>query len=304
MMDTVPNYYHKFNCIADKCKHNCCIGWEILIDDETMSLYEALDTPFGEKIRANIAGEPPHFVLAKGDRCPFLAENGLCDIICEYGEDAICDICYLHPRFKNFYENFEETGLGLACEEAARIILTEKEKFLISVPDFIEVTPEEKQFFTRRQEIFDILQDRSKTIRERFTYLAESFGFEFEFSLEKLVDLYRSLIRLDEEWTKELNKLKDFNFSGKIFEDDDDFQIIFEQLSVYFVFRNLTGALEDGNYTKRVKYTLISCYLLGAMFEFYGENLTEEKMIDLARMYSAEIEYAEENTKDIFDAEF
>ena len=111
------------------------------------------------------------------------------------------------------------------------------------------------------------------------------------------------MIRLDDEWTKELNNLKDFNFTGKIFEDDD-FQIIFEQLSVYFVFRNLTGALEGGNYTKRVRYALISCYLLGVMFEFYGEILTEEKMIDLARMYSAEIEYAEENINAIFDGEF
>ncbi len=303
MKDSVPNYYHKFNCIADRCKHNCCIGWEILIDDETMSLYEALDTPFGEKIRANIEGNPPHFVLKEGDRCPFLAENGLCDIICEYGEDAICDICYLHPRFKNFYENFEETGLGLACEEAARIILSEKEKFSILLPENEDVTEEEKQFFRKRQEIFEILQDRSKIVKERFTYLAESFGFEFKFSLEKLTEFYLSLIRLDEEWTKELSNLKNFDFSGKIFEDEK-FQTIFEQLSVYFVFRNLTGALEDGNYEKRIRFALISCYLLGSVFEFYGESLTKEKIIDLARMYSAEIEYAEENTQAILNAEF
>lgn len=303
MMDSVPNYYHKFNCIADKCKNNCCIGWEILIDDETMSLYEALDTPFGEKIRANIEGDPPHFKLKEGNRCPFLKDNGLCDIICEYGEDAICDICYLHPRFKNFYENFEETGLGLACEEVARIILSEKEKFSIITPEYTYITGEEKQFFSKRQEIFGVLQDRSKTIKERFTYLSENFGFNFEFSLEKLTELYLSLIRLDEEWTNEIVNLKNFDFRGKIFEDDN-LQMIFEQLSIYFIFRNLTGALEDGNYSKRVRYALISCYLLGAMFEFYGKNLTEEKMIDLARMYSAEIEYAEENINAIFDAEF
>ena len=302
MVDTVPNYYHKFNCIADKCKHNCCIGWEILIDDETMSLYEALDTPFGEKIRANIEGNPPHFALKESDRCPFLARNGLCDIISEYGEDAICDICYLHPRFKNFYENFEETGLGLACEEVARIILSENEKFSIVVPQN-DITDEERRFFSKRQEIFNILQDRSKSVKERLIHLAEKFGLKFEFSLEKLLEIYISLVRLDKEWTQELNNLERFNFSGEIFEDEN-FQIIFEQLSVYFIFRNLTGAIEDGNYKKRVRYALISCYLLGAMFEFYGENLTEEKMIDLARMYSAEVEYAEENINAIFDAEF
>ena len=31
-----PSYYKKFKCIADKCHHNCCIGWEIDIDDEAL----------------------------------------------------------------------------------------------------------------------------------------------------------------------------------------------------------------------------------------------------------------------------
>ncbi|MBR5808788.1 MAG: flagellin lysine-N-methylase, partial [Clostridia bacterium] len=110
MKEAVPNYYHKFKCIQDKCKHNCCIGWEIDIDDDTLMLYESLDTPLGEKIRSNITGDVPHFKLAAGERCPFLMDSGLCEIIAEYGEDAICDICYLHPRFKNFYSDFTETG--------------------------------------------------------------------------------------------------------------------------------------------------------------------------------------------------
>ena len=27
-----PDYYREFHCIADKCRHSCCIGWEIDID--------------------------------------------------------------------------------------------------------------------------------------------------------------------------------------------------------------------------------------------------------------------------------
>ena len=33
MKVVVPNYYNQFKCIAEKCHHNCCIGWEIDIDD-------------------------------------------------------------------------------------------------------------------------------------------------------------------------------------------------------------------------------------------------------------------------------
>jgi radical SAM superfamily enzyme YgiQ (UPF0313 family) len=82
----------------------------------------------GEKIRANIEGEPPHFVLGEGKRCPFLDEDGLCEIIREHGDGALCDICYLHPRFSNEYDTFTETGLGFCCEEAAKIILSFKGK--------------------------------------------------------------------------------------------------------------------------------------------------------------------------------
>ena len=34
MLNTVPDYYKKFSCIADKCPDTCCAGWEIVVDDE------------------------------------------------------------------------------------------------------------------------------------------------------------------------------------------------------------------------------------------------------------------------------
>ena len=127
MEEIFPNYYKKFKCIADRCKHSCCIGWEIDIDDDTKEYYESLEGDFAEKLRERIKGEPAHFTLCADGRCPFLNKEGLCDIIIELGEDSLCDICFLHPRFSNVYEDFIETGLGLCCEEAARLILGKKE---------------------------------------------------------------------------------------------------------------------------------------------------------------------------------
>lgn len=299
MKEAVPNYYHKFKCIADKCKHNCCIGWEIDIDDDTLMLYESLDTPLGEKIRANIAGDIPHFTLKDGDRCPFLLENGLCEIIKEYGEDAICDICYLHPRFKNFYSDFTETGLGLACEEAARIILQEKDKFLIEIPKDAKLTQEEQEFFVKREEIFNVLTDRNISIYKRFLSLAEMFGFEFKFSLEILAEKYRSLEILDSNWLKLLDTLNGKDFDGEIFLEDN-FQAFFEQLSVYFIFRHLAGSLEDGDYAKGVRFALVSCYFIGALITC-NMPIDWESIIDIVRMYSAEIEYAFENTQEVMN---
>ena len=29
-----PAYYPRFACLADRCRHSCCIGWEIEVDEE------------------------------------------------------------------------------------------------------------------------------------------------------------------------------------------------------------------------------------------------------------------------------
>ncbi len=281
MKEVFPNYYEKFKCIADKCRHSCCIGWEIDIDEDTMDLYNSLDGELADRIRKNISGNIPHFVLDDNDRCPFLNESGLCDIICELGDGALCDICSLHPRFSNFYEDFTETGLGLCCEEAARIILTEENKFFISVPE----TAKNNEFFIKRKEVFAILQNRNITILERFENLAQKYGYEFKFSNEELYDFYMSLEMLDKNWEAELKKLK--SASGTEIFKRDDLQIFFEQLACYFVFRHFDGG---------VGFTLLSCWVIGVICSSC-KNL--EEMIDVVRMYSSEIEYSEENLEKI-----
>ena len=283
MKEVFPNYYDKFQCIKDKCKHNCCIGWEIDIDEDTFDLYNSLDGEFADKIKNNIEGEVPHFKLKDNGHCPFLNENGLCDIIIELGDGALCDICYLHPRFRNFYDDFIETGLGLCCEEAVRIILSEKEKFSIKLPD----SAKKQDFFKERAEVFDILQNRDITMLERLTTLADRYGLGFEFSNEKLYDLYMSLEKLDTKWENEIKKLKNADCMS-IFEREE-LQILFEQLACYFIFRHF----DDG-----AGFAILSCWVLGAIF---SSCETLEKMYDVVRMYSSEIEYSEENIDSIMD---
>ena len=288
-MELFPNYYDKFECIAGKCKHSCCIGWEIDIDDDTLEFYNSIDSEMGDKIRKSITGDIAHFKLTEGERCPHLNERGLCDIILEYGDGALCDICAMHPRFVNCYRDFDEIGLGLCCEEAARIVLFEEEKFHIDVVA-------ENEFFAERREIVEILQNREKTIDERFNELSNKFGFELDFSLDKLTEMYRSLERLGTTWDAELDKLQNMQFNGDVFKNSD-MQIPFEQLACYFIFRHMT----DTDYKKWVKFTIVSCWFIGAISSGYADEgaLNKERVIDVVRMYSSEIEYSEENLKSV-----
>ena len=33
MKTYAPNYYKSFKCIADRCRHSCCKGWNVYLDE-------------------------------------------------------------------------------------------------------------------------------------------------------------------------------------------------------------------------------------------------------------------------------
>lgn len=133
-----PDYYNSFQCIAGACRHTCCEGWEVDIDEESLERFRAC-----EDIAAHIDEEDtPHFRLKDGERCPFLNEDKLCNMILRHGEDMLCQICTDHPRFRNYWTDRTEIGLGLVCEEAGRLILSGTEPMkLVTLSDDGDNTP-------------------------------------------------------------------------------------------------------------------------------------------------------------------
>lgn len=122
MKTVAPDYYNDFRCIAGRCRHTCCEGWEIGIDEESVPRFLA-----EPEIARHISSDGTvHIELLEGERCPFLREDGLCKMIINYGEDMLCGICRDHPRFRNYWSDRVELGLGLVCEEAGRLILSQK----------------------------------------------------------------------------------------------------------------------------------------------------------------------------------
>lgn len=284
-----PSYYDEFKCIADKCKHSCCIGWEIDIDVDTMEKYNNEKSDFGKRLSENISKEEtPHFVLGESERCPFLNGKNLCDIIINMGEGALCQICSDHPRFRSFFSDREEIGLGMCCEEAARVILSYGEKVKIEGEDCPD--DEEAVFFNMREQIFAILQDREWTVDERIENLSEFY--DLSMPDEDWAEVFCKLERLDEEWTEKIKLLK---CDRK--ELMGDWDLPFEQLIIYFIYRHLSEAVYDGRYTERIKFAILSFEIIKHIFSHCGE--TWDNLIDICRMYSSEIEYSEENTEEI-----
>lgn len=127
----IPDFYERFRCKADACQHTCCRGWEIDIDDVTADYYQQLEGPLGDAIRQHIAQGPDgwHFCLTDEGNCPFLRPDGLCRLIRQAGDDILCDICALHPRFFQVVcdgsgQDIELGGVGLCCEAACKLLLS------------------------------------------------------------------------------------------------------------------------------------------------------------------------------------
>ncbi len=127
-----PEYYDTFACTAAACRHNCCRGgWLIELDEETARYYMALKGETGEKLRASLVTDEEGGICfhLTGGQCPHLDAQGLCSICLELGEEHMGVICREFPRFTLGYADVEEKGIGLACEEAARIILYDADGF-------------------------------------------------------------------------------------------------------------------------------------------------------------------------------
>ena len=157
-----PDYYKSFRCIASACRHSCCKGWQVCIDDETLYRYRAVKGEMGERLNAALKEENgcAQFALQNG-KCPFLNGEGLCDIILSLGEGYLSKICTDHPRFRSFLRSRTEIGIGIACEEAARLILTREEKTSIVLLEGEGSTPRgfEKWLLNEREEILAFAED-------------------------------------------------------------------------------------------------------------------------------------------------
>ncbi|MBO5201066.1 MAG: flagellin lysine-N-methylase [Clostridia bacterium] len=289
-----PNYYEKFTCIKGECRHNCCIGWEIDIDKSTAARYRKIKGDLGKRLKKNIAwGRFPHFKNCADGRCPFLNTDNLCDIIIGIGDNALCDICDRHPRFFNELPDRIEVGLGLSCEAAGRIILGESEPVrLLNAPPSTE-----DELINLRDNLIVILQDRSTPIEQRMDRLLKTVNCQRKISLSSLVKLLKSLEVLDNSWLQLLENYKPQDIA--VFLDYmGDRAIEYEQLAVYFIYRHFAIAPSREQVSARALFAVLSVRLLmalGSMLWWQNGQFTFEDQVELARMYSAEIEYSDQN---------
>ncbi len=303
-----PDYYTDFKCTASECADNCCIGWEIDIDEESMELYRGIGGDLGKRLKAGIEFcGTPHFKLGTDERCPFLNKKNLCDIIIALGEENVPYICREHPRFYNCYDEVEEAGLGLCCEEACRMLLGKRSSLVFTTlfdDGMTELSEYSRKISVLRNDIFTILQDKSLDISKRAAAalrIAEVATSSKEFSAKTLLDVYMQLEPLDKRWPEVLQAARDniddiLHSSACIYQAYPQRCIQYENLLIYFIYRHSGKAFNGGDLGDAVRLAVMS-WLVIHILDVYTFDLDgRDNIAEIVTRYSKEIEYSQDNT--------
>jgi len=304
MKTTVPNWYSRFHCKASECKHTCCANWEIDIDEEAQARYQALPGEIGERVRKAMVTDEngAHFLLAHDGRCPLLNDNGLCDLILSCGEEALCQTCTDHPRFRHYYQGWVEMGLGLCCEEAARLLLTQKEDFdmVVLLDDGVEEEKDqiETAICACRNMLMARVLEREGSLEERIANVAKICKLaHLAVSPQKTALFFRKLERLDDQWLSCLDALAASSQWKAI---PTDWESPFAQLTAYLLFRHIPDAIEDSAMERRTGVCLLLCRMVAQIF-LSGPEQTMDALVEIVRMMSSEIEYSDQNFQALLD---
>lgn len=278
MLSIFPKFYKNFLCKADKCKHSCCKGWEIDIDEETAGKYLAMTGELGAEIRQNIGkNEDSYFFkLTEDERCPFLQKNGLCKIILNIGEENICEICTTHPRFFTMIDDVELCGVGLSCEKTCELLLGDEKDLVF----YIEDTEEELSF----SEVLSAIGLNLPNEMQEFSLAVNAEN------INKVLEIMAKTEPIDENWSKELSIMQDMDnveLKAKEYLENSDKNIL-NKIYQYILYRQLERLVDIDiealiNYAQ---YSILFIILHTMISKELGESI---------RRWSEQIEYDTDN---------
>ena len=161
------------------------------------------------------------------------------------------------------------------------------------------LTPLETSILQARSRAFERIQDRSLLMTERIRLLLEEFEIRMpQLELCQWAEYFLSLEQLDPRWKELLLQLQSAGTcpasTGLL-----ELEIPFEQLVVYFIYRHLPQAQDETDIKACLGFAVLGFVMIRALCQANGGTLPQ--LLELARLYSSEIEYSEENTAAILD---
>ena len=273
-----------FRCLASACPDSCCVGWDVVVDDETAERYRAMPGAFGRKLRETMCTDVDGdtiFRLRDG-RCPFLQADDLCRVWRQCGEAMLPVTCRRFPRIVQEYDDFTEVCLSLSCPEAVRRLLTADE---IAAPFPKTADDELRGLSVLRGEWMTMLQNEDvpfgtavcHVLRDASNAQGVPFGerepsdikafFERLTELDAMTDMFRACIQKPQPVPRLTRQTA-------------------ENLCAYYLYRYVQQAVSDGDVLSKVQMMLSAL-----TFAAFAPLTTAENV----RLFSKEVEHSYDN---------
>lgn len=315
--------FDKFKCIADKCPKSCCIGWQIMIDEDSLEKYASTSEDFGYRLKSSINYQEGSF-LQNNTRCSMLNETGLCDLQSTLGEKYLCNTCCRYPRHTEEFQDIREYSLSLSCPEAVRMIMEPSYSFSTEESeDDIYDNPDEFEDFDfilfdkleyAREQMIKLTKDSSIPLSHRLEMIRSAalslqnlfdegdiFGMDdisydeknpisHNYSVDGL-NMLLSLEVLEESWHDSIRETISFWKNNSSFDFDKDNEFIFEKVLESLLFNYFCGAVYDGQIYARAMIAVMSVRWLMMIYTAHPNSSLAETIY----LYSREVEHSDTN---------
>ena len=272
MRECWPVFCRGFQCRAGSCSHTCCAGWDIDVDEESAYRFMTYTGEIGRIMKRYLAEKDSGYqiLLNEERKCPFLQQDGLCKLIREKGENALCSICTEHPRFYIETDNMLLCGLGLSCEEACERFLEEK--------DFVfDLSGQEKTAG------FSELMETGGFYCPQKDYPGQPAGYDFQ----KYLDAVRKTEYLDPKWKAMLDGLSQKRADQVTLHGRNEREVL-NRIYQYILYRQAT-LLTRENGDSACRFAQMNTALIDALSQEY------DTLKEIVRIWSEEIEYSTQN---------
>ena len=290
MITIIPDFYSQFSCKAGACRHSCCQGWEIDIDEASASRYLQMQGTLGDRMRQCITRQDGtySFRLTADERCPFLQEDGLCRIILAIGEESLCNVCAMHPRFFTYLEGLELAGIGMCCEKACELLLKSNAPLLFYVDGTDEIL--DLPVLLSLPEIARWLpKGCDEHVANRFHGTAHT--------VPQIMSIMEQTEPIDDSWCQLLDKIRHSVEADAISLPvalPPDSQAIYDRICQYILYRQLER-LPHWHFAQLTTYAQLS-----TAFIYLAAHTTGD-LPEALRLWSAQIEYDTDNVEIILE---
>ena len=151
-----------------------------------------------------------------------------------------------------------------------------------------------------RSTLFSILQNKGKPLEERIQETLRSAHTVFpQKSISEWKRLLLSLEQLDPTWKETLDTLSPAEDKSRL-----GLEKPLEKLFLYFLYRHTAEAQNKKDFSARVAFAYLGYYVIGLLCaekKVRDGSCDLQDLAEIARRYSSEIEYSEENTEFLLD---